>query len=73
MAATGGLESALEVFEEMRASSCRPSVVTYNSLLDACEKSGNSEKAMQLLDEMFSESIKPDLYSYGSVISCCGK
>uniref|UniRef100_A0A7S2XJS3 Pentacotripeptide-repeat region of PRORP domain-containing protein n=1 Tax=Lotharella oceanica TaxID=641309 RepID=A0A7S2XJS3_9EUKA len=51
----------------------RPDVVTYNTLLSACERAANVSKAIQLFHNMSACGVVADTISFNSLISCLGK
>lgn len=48
----GKLSLALDTYNSMRAASCVPNVVTYNTLVDVYGKLGQWERAIHVLDLM---------------------
>lgn len=54
-----------------RPSAC--SVITYSSLISACEKAGRWETALQLFDEMQRDGCTPNTVTYNSLITACGQ
>lgn len=55
----------------LRPSAC--SVITYSSLISACEKAGRWETALQLFDEMQRDGCTPNTVTYNSLITACGQ
>lgn len=51
----------------------KPDIISYNSAITSCEKSGWWKKAMSLLREMPQKRSAPDVVSYNSAIETCGK
>lgn len=49
------------------------SVITYSSLISACEKAGRWETALQLFDEMTRDGCSPNTVTYNSLITACGQ
>jgi pentatricopeptide repeat domain-containing protein 1 len=49
------------------------SVITYSSLISACEKGGRWEAALQLFDEMTRDGCSPNTVTYNSLIAACGQ
>jgi len=47
----------------------RPNIVTYNTLIDACRRSGELGIALDVRDEMRRKGIAPDARTYTSLIS----
>ena len=57
----------------MRQQGLQPNVITYNSVISACEKGGKAESALQLFYEMRQQGLQPNVIFYTAVISACGK
>ena len=51
----------------------KPNIVTYNSLISACEKGQSLPKALQLSVDSQRQGIKPNIVTYNSLISACEK
>ena len=56
-----------------RAQGCERSVITYSSLISACEKAGEWELALQLFEEMRAEGCTPNVISFNSLITACAQ
>ena len=52
---------------------CERSVITYSSLISACEKAGHWELAMELFHEMHQEGCIPNTVTYNSLITACAQ
>ncbi|KAK3262832.1 hypothetical protein CYMTET_28338, partial [Cymbomonas tetramitiformis] len=50
-----------------------PNVITYNSLISACEKGGQWEKALEVFAGMKKAGVEPNVITYSSLISACEK
>lgn len=48
-------------------------MITYSSLISACEKAGRWETALQLFDEMQRDGCTPNTVTYNSLITACGQ
>lgn len=48
-------------------------MITYSSLISACEKAGRWETALQLFDEMQRDACTPNTVTYNSLITACGQ
>ena len=48
-------------------------MITYSSLISACEKAGEWRLALQLLEEMRREGCNPNVISYNSLITACAQ
>jgi len=69
--AKGSPKQAIVLFSRMKKDKIEPSVLTYSSLIDACNALGNWEKALKLFDEMKSRDIIPDAIAYAAIIGAC--
>lgn len=67
----GQIDKALEVFQDMVRRGCERNVITYSSLISACEKSGRWELALELFNKMHKENCKPNVVTYNSLIAAC--
>jgi pentatricopeptide repeat protein len=56
------------VYQEMLEHNLQFSVVTFNTLLDACARSGEMARIPVLLDSMKGQRLEPNLITYGIVI-----
>ena len=57
----GAWERALALLDQMRAAGVQPDVVTYSSLIAACQACGGRwQAALALLDQMQAEGAHPD-------------
>jgi pentatricopeptide repeat domain-containing protein 1 len=52
---------------------CERSVITYSSLISACEKAGQWDLALQVFDEMRGEGCVPNVITYNSLITACAQ
>ena len=52
---------------------CERNVITYSSLISACEKAGRWELALDLFGRMHVESCKPNVVTYNSLIAACAQ
>ena len=52
---------------------CERSVITYSSLISACEKAGEWRLAVQMFGEMQAEGCVPNTISYNSLITACAQ
>lgn len=67
------LANGMQVFQEMVWKGCERSVITYSSLISACEKAGHWELAMELFNEMHQEGCTPNTVTYNSLITACAQ
>jgi pentatricopeptide repeat protein len=56
------------VYEEMLRHKIQFSIVTFNTLLDACARSGDLARIPGLLESMATQGLEPNLITYGIVI-----
>ena len=52
----------------MRQQGLQPNVITYNSLISACGKSGKAERALQFFAKMQQQGLRPNVITYNAVI-----
>lgn len=52
----------------MLTSGVKPSTITFNSLIDACVRSGHLARAWELLTEMETQKVSPDNFTYSTLI-----
>ena len=52
---------------------CERNVITYSSLVAACEKAGRWQLALELLEEMHRDNCKPNVVTFNSLIAACGQ
>ncbi|KAI9982668.1 hypothetical protein PInf_008645 [Phytophthora infestans] len=71
----GRVERALNLLEDLLECGLTPSLVTYNTLMNACAKSHYyAHKAVEFYNEMQElYDYTPDLYSYTTVLHACAK
>ena len=67
------IEDAIKIFQDMINRGCERNVITYSSLISACEKSGKWELALELFDEMHKDACKPNIVTYNALIAACGQ
>ena len=67
------VEEALQIFEDMLARGCERNVITYSSLVAACEKAGRWQLALELLDSMHRDACKPNAVTFNALISACAQ
>lgn len=56
----GLLEEANKIFMEMKANSCMPEDVTYNTLIRGCFENKKYDEACVLIDEMVADGFSVD-------------
>jgi len=57
-----------EVYEELKANGLACSIVTFNTLVDACARSGDMARIPGLLEEMAAQNIEPNLITYSAIV-----
>ena len=70
---TEQVEEAIQIFQDMVARNCERNVITYSSLISACEKAGRWQLALDLFHEMHRDSCKPNVVTYNALIAACGQ
>ncbi len=67
------VDGDVDVLQDMVACGCERNVITYSSLISACEKAGRWELALELFNEMHREGCKPNVVTYNSLIAACAQ
>ncbi|KAL7580278.1 hypothetical protein ACA910_013011 [Epithemia clementina (nom. ined.)] len=68
------LKRAFKVFEAMESeNNLQPNIVTFGSLMTACERVGSSEGMDTVFNLLKKAGLKPNDVIYGAAISCCRK
>jgi pentatricopeptide repeat protein len=57
-----------EVYEEMKAQKLQFSKVTFNTLIDACARSGELNRIASLLEEMDAQAVKASIVTYSAIL-----
>ena len=57
----------------MHVDRVRPNIITYNSLISACEKAGRLDQALAVFDKLLASGLDPDVITYSALISACEK
>mmetsp|Transcript_132905 Transcript_132905/g.284053 ORF Transcript_132905/g.284053 Transcript_132905/m.284053 type:complete len:951 (-) Transcript_132905:50-2902(-) len=57
-----------EIYEEMLGEKLQFSIVTYNTLIDACARSCDMGRVQRLMEEMASQDIEPNMITYSTII-----
>merc|ERR1719169_331962 len=57
----------MELYEAMKTQTSACTLVTYNTLIDACARVGEMEKATALFRDMCERGVDPDLITYSTV------
>eukprot|EP00747_Dinoflagellata_sp_TGD_P103088 gnl/TRDRNA2_/TRDRNA2_168856_c1_seq2.p1 gnl/TRDRNA2_/TRDRNA2_168856_c1~~gnl/TRDRNA2_/TRDRNA2_168856_c1_seq2.p1 ORF type:complete len:485 (+),score=87.46 gnl/TRDRNA2_/TRDRNA2_168856_c1_seq2:121-1575(+) len=69
----GRLDDAFKALDKMEAEGLIPNIITYNALINACEKCKNGEKALEVLKLMKYKGLQPNVITYNTAISALGK
>ena len=67
------VEAALQIFDDMRERGCERNVITYSSLISACEKAGQWQLAVRLFDDMHRDGCRPNVVTYNALLSACAQ
>ncbi|CAN6554812.1 unnamed protein product [Malus baccata var. baccata] len=71
-ASNGRYREAVSVFKKMEEEGCRPTLITYNVILNVYGKMGMPwHKIRALVEGMKSSGIALDSYTYNTLITCC--
>jgi len=57
-----------EIYEEMRKEGVKPTIATFNALLDACARSHDMSRIPSLLQAMSELDINPNVITYSTII-----
>ena len=52
---------------------CERSVITYSSLISACEKAGDWKLALDFFEECTKDNCRPNVITFNSLISACSQ
>lgn len=52
---------------------CERSVITYSSLISACEKAGDWKLALEFFEECTKDGCRPNVITFNSLISACSQ
>ena len=52
---------------------CERSVITYSSLISACEKSGEWRLALRFFEECLNDGCRPNVITFNSLITACAQ
>ena len=52
---------------------CERSVITYSSLISACEKAGDWKLALEFFEECTKDNCRPNVITFNSLISACSQ
>jgi len=66
--AAGDMQSAFEVFRQLRSGSEAPDEVVYNTLLDGCLQAGLADEGENLVETMMDQGLAPSVYTLSSLV-----
>jgi pentatricopeptide repeat domain-containing protein 1 len=52
---------------------CERNVITFSSLISACERAGRCDLALRLFDEMRREGCRPNVVTYNGLLGSCAQ
>ncbi len=61
------------MFNQMMNAGCERSVITYSSLISACEKVGQWRTAISFFEYMENEKCRPNTVTFNSLITACAQ
>jgi pentatricopeptide repeat protein len=68
-AITRQADRALEAFDQMQAEGIAPNLVTMNTLIDACARSGHMARCGEILEDMQQKhGVDPDRITYSTIV-----
>merc|ERR1740130_90455 len=56
------------VYEEMKEMNAELSVITYNTLIDACARCGRMEHLPTIMEDMVTHGAKPNIITYSTML-----
>jgi pentatricopeptide repeat protein len=62
-------KTVFDLYEDMKKNNISADVVSYTSLMSACNRAEDLDKAMSLLEEMQTYGVRPNIYTFNSVLS----
>jgi pentatricopeptide repeat protein len=62
-------KTVFDLYEDMKRNNISADVVSYTSLMSACNRAEDLDKAMSLLEEMQTYGVRPNIYTFNSVLS----
>ena len=62
-------KKTLGIFASIEHQRVQPNVITFSSLISACEKDKNSEKDLGIFASMEHQRVQPNVITYNSLIS----
>lgn len=62
------MHRAMQVYDEMKQQGVPATLVTFNTLIDACARVGDMSRSAGLFSEMIAGGVEPDLITYSTAI-----
>ena len=62
-------KKTLEIFASIEHQRVQPNVITFSSLISACEEGKNPEQALEVFASMEHQRVQPNVIKYNSLIS----
>merc|ERR1719238_1245520 len=62
------LERVWEVYEEMSKRNVEMSLITFNTILDACARSGRMEQLPKVMQDMKRHHVEPNIVTYSTIL-----
>ena len=73
MAEAHDLKRALKLYDALQADNLQPNVITFGSLMTACERTGNTDGMNTVFNLLKGQGVQANDVIYGAAISCCRK
>ncbi len=61
------------MFEEMQQANLRADVITYSTLISACEKDKHTDTAFDVFQNMKAAGVAPNVVTYSAMVSVCAQ
>ena len=66
-------KAIFEIFASMEHQRVQPNVITFSSLISACEKAKNPKRALEIFDSIEHQRLQPNVITFSSLISAFEK
>lgn len=73
MCTTAGNSNFMELRDFVVLQGTKPEVRTYNTIISACNRSGQAEHALRVYERMLADGAQPTATTYTALISAYGK
>jgi len=68
----GQVQAVLDLFDAMKEESCRPNLITFNTVMDMFVKEGvGLAKVISVFKQMCKQGVQPDVVSYDILLAAC--